>query len=92
MNAAFGIAICEEIVPYGAAWPSFVRLVVISIAEERKSFLRACGFAGRHALASAGRWLSRMGRACRFAAASFDMGCGAPALNWARRFERTSWD
>lgn len=92
MNASFGIAICEEIVPYGAAWPSFVRLVVISITEERKSFLRACGFAGRHALAPAGRWLSRMGRACRFAAASSMRAMWAPALSWARRFERVSWD
>lgn len=47
---------------------------------------------GRHAPAPAGRGLSRMGSACRFAAASFDAGRGASAVNRARRFERTSWD
>lgn len=92
MNATFGIAICEEIVPYGAAWPSFVRLVVISIAEERKSFLRAWGFARAACAGAWGQELSRMGSACRFAVAFFDAGRGASAVNRARRFERTSWD
>lgn len=92
MNATFGIAICEEIVPYGAVWPLFVRLVVISIAEKRKSFLRAGRFSWASCAFAWGQELSRMGSACRFAVAFFDAGRGASAVNRARRFERTSWD